>query len=278
MQFALGPEAQAAGYRLESYETVASTNAEALSRLRDGDEGHLWVVSAHQSAGRGRRGNRWENPVGNLAASLGLVVGYPASTAARLGFVAGLALDRALRLAVPSLGDSGATSRGSTRSGPAEQRLRLKWPNDLLLDGGKLAGILLEAEPLADGRLAVIVGIGVNVIAAPDGLPYRASSVASLKTDVDAAEIFLALSDSWVAIDRLWCEGEGFHRIRECWLERAAGTGEEVTVKLGGNDRIHGVFESIDDAGCLILRLRDGSTRSISAGAVHFSATMAASV
>lgn len=272
MDFLLGPKAEAAGYRIEARDTVGSTNAEALAQARSGHEDRLWIVSDHQSAGRGRRGSQWGTQRGNLAASLYCCVDCPTGVAATLGFVAGLAIDEAVRRIFPCLAapQSGAGEAGSTR-------LRLKWPNDLLLDGGKLAGILLEAEPTAGDRLAVVVGIGVNVVGTPDDLPYRATSLASLGGTVSAAEVFHVLSDAWVDFHRAWNDGVGFDRIREVWLDRAGGVGEETLVRLGDRT-LHGVFESIDHAGRLVIRLADGTRHSVSAGDVHFGAAVAAGV
>lgn len=275
MVFTLGPKAEAAGYRIEAHQTVDSTNAVALSRARDGDRGRLWVVSAHQSAGRGRRGNHWGTPQGNLAASLLCPVNASPTIAATLGFVAGLALDEALRRVVPDLAVTIALDGVEPGSAGGGHRLRLKWPNDVLLDGGKLAGILLEAEPVACSGLAVVVGIGVNVVSAPANLPYPATALAAVAPGVSASGVFDALSDAWAGLERLWAGGDGFGRIRELWLARAAGLGEEVAVRLG-DDVFGGVFDSIDEEGRLVIRARDGTARSISAGEIHFGAVAAA--
>ena len=96
MAFTLAPEALAAGYGIVVFETIGSTNEEAAARGRSGDTGPVWIVSPHQSGGRGRRGGNWQTPSGNLAASLLLSTDAPPATAATLGFVAGLALVRAL--------------------------------------------------------------------------------------------------------------------------------------------------------------------------------------
>jgi len=275
MVFTLGPKAAAAGYRVDAYQTVDSTNAVALARAREGDLGRLWVVSAHQSAGRGRRGNHWGTSQGNLAASVLCLVDSSPGTAATLGFVAGLALDEALRRVVPDLAVTIAldgVEPGFARGG---YRLRLKWPNDVLLDGGKLAGILLEAEPAAGGGLAVVVGIGVNVVSAPVNLPYPAAALAAVTPGISASDVFIALSDAWAGLERLWDGGNGFGLIRELWLARAAGLGEEVAVRIG-DDVFGGVFDSIDEEGRLVVRTRDGTARSISAGEIHFGAVAAA--
>jgi BirA family transcriptional regulator, biotin operon repressor / biotin---[acetyl-CoA-carboxylase] ligase len=275
MDFALGPKARAAGYRLEAFETIGSTNAEAMSRARAGDAGALWIVSGHQSAGRGRRGRNWGTPSGNLAASLLLVVDYAPSVAATLGFVAGLALDDALRRVVPELAFAVSIDGMDGRARARGHRLRLKWPNDVLLDGGKLAGILLEAEPTATGRLAVVVGIGVNVVDAPRDLPYRATALAELGMPVNAGDLFRALSDAWAGAERVWDEGRGFPNIRALWLERAVGIGEEVSVRVG-DEVLRGAFDTIDEEGRLVIRDADDAYRTISAGEVHLGAVVAA--
>jgi BirA family transcriptional regulator, biotin operon repressor / biotin---[acetyl-CoA-carboxylase] ligase len=270
MQFRLGPEARAAGYRIEEHDTIPSTNATALVRARSGDPGRLWIVSGHQSAGRGRRGNRWETPSGNLAATLLYVVDTSHSSAATLGFVAGLALQAAIGRVAPMLSIKiglDAVEPASTSGG----RLRLKWPNDVLLDGGKVAGILLEAQPLPSRRLAVAIGIGVNVISAPDGMPYPTSALATHAFGVNAGEVFCALSDAWTELESLWANGNGFSRIRDLWLTQAVGLGQEVAVRVGGSV-YSGTFHTIDEEGHLVVRGGDGEVRLISAGEVHFGA------
>jgi BirA family biotin operon repressor/biotin-[acetyl-CoA-carboxylase] ligase len=273
MDFALGAKAQAAGYRLKVFNTIGSTNAEALALARGGDPGRLWIVSPHQSAGRGRRGSEWSTPTGNLAASLLLIVDAGPSVAATLGFAAGLALDEALRRIAPELSVAIALDGIDGNRGRGD-RLRLKWPNDVLLDGGKLAGILLEAEPVGEGRLAVVIGIGVNVVSAPTNLPYPATALAALGIRADASGVFYALSDAWAGIERLWDEGRGFPKVRELWLGRAAGVGEEVVVKVGG-EVLRGAFDTIDGEGRLVIREPQGQVRVVSAGEVHFGAMAA---
>jgi BirA family biotin operon repressor/biotin-[acetyl-CoA-carboxylase] ligase len=269
MDFLLGPAAREAGYRLESFAEIGSTNAEALARARAGDPGRLWLVTARQTAGRGRRGNAWQTDTGNLAASLLVVTPVDPARAATLAFVAGLALDEALRSIAPGLAHRVALD-GLEGAGSGD-RLRLKWPNDVLLDGGKLAGILLEAESLPDGRFGVVAGFGVNVVAAPAGLPYPAVALRDIGFAVDATDVFRALSDAWTSIERVWNGGRGFPAIRRLWLDRAAGLGEEVAARTG-TEVVRGTFETIDDEGRLIVRLANGSSRAVTAGEVHFGA------
>ena len=269
MTLALGQKAEAAGYRLIAHETVESTNQDALQRAAAGDPGHLWVASTHQTAGRGRRGRHWETPVGNLAASLLLLVDQGPAVGATLGFVAGLALDEGLRRVAPSLDVAMALDAVERAGEGGRDRLRLKWPNDILLDGAKLAGILLEAHATSDGRLVVVVGIGVNVVSAPRSTPYPATSLAELGVAVDAPGLFEALSDAWVGLEHIWSEGHGFPKVRDLWLDRATGLGQPAAVRVG-DEVFSGVFETIDDEGRLIIRMADGDRRTITAGEVHF--------
>lgn len=269
-EFRLGRAAAESAYRLKFFETTGSTNAEGLAAARAGDPGRCWFVTAQQTAGRGRRGRPWAMPVGNLAASLLVIVSNQPATAATLGFVAGLALDEALRSVAPGLAFRIGLD-GVEGHGPAgrRDRLRLKWPNDVLLDGAKLAGILLEAEPLPGDRLAVVIGIGVNVVAAPEGLPYPATALAELGVGIDAFRLFEALSDAWASVARVWNEGRGFKSVRKLWLDRAAGLGETVAVRVG-EQVFSGVFETIDEEGRLVIRSPEGLIRTIAAGEVHF--------
>jgi BirA family transcriptional regulator, biotin operon repressor / biotin---[acetyl-CoA-carboxylase] ligase len=256
MAFRLAPGAAAAGYRLRAHDTIRSTNAEAMAVGRAGERGPLWVVSDHQIAGRGRRGNGWLTPRGNLAASLLLTLACEPARAATLGFVAGLALRDVLQALCP---------------GPA---FTLKWPNDLLADGAKLAGILLETEATAQDQRIIVVGIGVNVATAPRALPYPATSLADLGFALTAAEVFEALSASWVEFESIWDKGRGMRRIRELWLDAAIGLGEPIAVHFGA-ETVRGTFETIDESGQLVLRTPNG-TRAIAAGEVHFGAAATA--
>lgn len=250
MAFAVGPRATQAGYRVRSYDRLDSTNSEAMRLARDGERGPLWIVAEEQTAGRGRQGREWQSFLGNLAASLLLTGDLRLSSAATLGSVAGLAVHEACSIHAPRLS------------------LSLKWPNDLLADGKKLAGLLLESQNLGD-QLALVVGIGINVVAAPEGMGYPAVSLASLGHGVQAKDLFASLTDTFVKYDSLWDRGGGFADIRRLWLERAHGVGKSVSVHMG--DRIeHGIFETLDEQGCFILRKPDGTRCTIAAGDVYF--------
>ena len=265
--FTLGPKARAAGYRLRGFDSVGSTNTEAANAAATGDPGGIWFAAKQQTAGRGRRGRQWESPYGNLAATLLIIPETDPTSAATLGFVAGVALNRALSTILPN----GLVKVGISGNG----RIALKWPNDVMGDGAKLAGILLEASKLPDGRHAVAIGFGVNTLAAPQGLPYPATSLIELGVQRDAETVFEALSDSWVETFGIWNDGRGISEVLRHWRGSAAGIGAPVAVNQHGAV-VRGIFETIDDAGRLIVRGEDNSRIAITAGDVHFGATASA--
>src|ERR1700737_4248462 len=267
MTFTLGQRAISAGYRLAAFDHIGSTNAEALVRARDGERGPMWFVTSEQTAGRGRRHRPWIAPRGNLASSILEVIEVSPAVAATLGFAAGLALEAALRR---------ISIEASLRSaGSNDMKFSLKWPNDVLAGGRKLAGILLEGETVADGRLAVVGGIGTYVVAAPEGTPTPATSLAALGVQIGAEELFAELSDAWAEFRGIWDNGYGFEEIRRLWLERAAGLGQAVAVNTGGAT-VEGTFDTIDELGCMIIRTSEGRLMPISAGDVYFGSAASA--
>ena len=227
----------------------------------------MWFVTSEQTAGRGRRNRPWIAPRGNLASSILEVIDASPAVAATLGFAAGLAIEAALQK---------VSIEASLRAaGSEDMKFSLKWPNDVLASGKKLVGIGLEAEAVAGDRLAVVVGIGTNVVAAPEGTPTPATSLAALGVHIGAEELFAVLSDTWAEFRGIWDQGRGFGEIRRLWLERAAGLGQKVAVHSGGA-AVEGTFDTIDEAGCLIVRTAGGKRVSISAGDVYFGSAASA--
>jgi BirA family transcriptional regulator, biotin operon repressor / biotin---[acetyl-CoA-carboxylase] ligase len=267
MTFSLGPRAVSASYRLAAFDHIGSTNAEAMSAARGGECGPLWFVTSEQTAGRGRRNRPWVAPRGNLASSILEVMDVSPSSAATLGFAAGLALESALKK---------ISLEASLRAAGSEHmKYWLKWPNDVLAGQHKLAGILLEAEAVAGGRLAVVVGIGTNVVAAPEGTPTPATSLAALGVQADAEGLFAALSDAWAEFRGIWDNGRGFGEIRRLWLDLAAGLGQPVAIQAGATT-VEGTFDTIDEMGCLMIRRSDGLRVPVSAGDVYFGSAASA--
>jgi BirA family biotin operon repressor/biotin-[acetyl-CoA-carboxylase] ligase len=252
---ALGPAASRAGYRLEVFTALGSTNDEAMSRVAAGDPGRLWIVAATQSRGRGRMGRVWTSPPGNLYASLLLIDPAPPSRVAQLGFVAGVALIDALR--------------AMTADDP---RIRLKWPNDALCDGAKISGLLLEGASLRNGQFACVVGIGVNCQNSPGDAPYPTASLRGIgAASADRAALFAALSDHFAHWLEIWARGDNFAAIRAAWLERAGGIGETARVTRNGQT-LEGLFQGIDAQGRMLLERTGGTIETIEAGDVAFGA------
>jgi BirA family biotin operon repressor/biotin-[acetyl-CoA-carboxylase] ligase len=219
------------------------------------------LLAEEQTAGRGRRQRTWVAPRGNLASSILEVIDVTPAVAATLGFAAGLALEAALRT---------VSLEARMRSPESEDMtFGLKWPNDVLAGRKKLAGILLEAEAVAQGRLAVVVGIGTNVVAAPEGTPYPAASLRSLGIDIGAEDLFRALAEAWTEFRGIWDNGRGFGDIRRLWLDHAVGLGQPVSIQSGPS-AIAGIFETIDETGCMIVVTSDGKRMPVSAGDVYF--------
>src|SRR5258705_2108024 len=188
MTFSLGPRAASAGYRLAAFDSIGSTNAEAIARARGGEPGPMWFVTSEQTAGRGRRHRPWIVPRGNLASSILEVIDVSPAVAATLGFAAGLALEVALQKV--------SVEASLRAAGSDHMKFSLKWPNDVLAGRQKLAGILLEAEAVAGDRLAVVVGIGTNGIAPSEAPPTPATFPAALGVNIWAGGFVSVLSDS----------------------------------------------------------------------------------
>ncbi len=240
------------GYRRLSFDSVPSTNATALEAARAGEPGGLWVTAGEQTKGRGRRGRDWTTGRGNLAASLLLVDPAAASVAPTLSFVAGVALHQAVvDMAGPMIAE----------------RLALKWPNDLLLDSFKVAGILIEGEQLVRGGFAVVMGIGVNCVTHPEISNHPASDFGARGVPLGSEALFAALAVRAAHELDAWDGGSGFAATRQAWLARASGIGAPIRVDLGGR-AVEGRFETIDEAGRLVVDGVDGRREAVSAGDV----------
>src|SRR5262245_38120853 len=231
----LDPGAAAVGVRLIAHDVLDSTNAEALRLVRQGERGPLWITAARQTAGRGRRGRTWISEPGNLYATLLLTGPGPTEDWPQLSFVAALAVHDAIVGLVAGIAP----------------RLAIKWPNDILLAGGKVAGVLIEGE--ASG--AVAVGIGVNCASHPVDTTQPAADLSGF--GVSPQTLLAALMVGMRNRLMQWDAGAGFSRIRAEWLDRAAGLGQEIRVRLADRE-LAGRFETIDRAGGLVLRSPGG--------------------
>jgi BirA family biotin operon repressor/biotin-[acetyl-CoA-carboxylase] ligase len=237
-------------YRLVGYGSIGSTNDEAKRLALEGAGERTLVWALEQTAGRGRRGHAWASPHGNLYLSLILRPAYSVGRAAQLGFVAALAVGDTL----------GASSSGL-------HGLSYKWPNDVLVNGRKIAGILLESE-LREGETPefVILGVGINLASSPHGTELPATSIAEQGlgplSPADALEKFAQNFHAW---ERRWSE-DGFGPVRTAWRTRATSLGQPIRVQLE-TATLYGRFLDIDQRGALLLESA-GELRRISAGEI----------
>ncbi|ATC34469.1 biotin--[acetyl-CoA-carboxylase] ligase [Caulobacter vibrioides] len=230
---------------------IDSTNAEARRRAEAGEGGPLWLVGLRQTAGRGRRGRAWETGEGNLAATLLFRTDKPPGEAAQVSFVAALAVADLLAHYVPS------------------ELISLKWPNDPLLAGLKVSGVLVESGASPLGGLWLAVGIGVNLKRKPIDAERPATSIAThLETPPSPQAAAEILAEAFERRLRTW-EILGFPAIADAWTAQAHGLGAPCVARLG-HETVEGVAEALDADGALRLRLADGSVRRITAGDVFF--------
>ena len=271
------------------YAELASTNDEAMRLAIAGEAHNTWIVADKQTAGRGRRGRTWvSDTVGNLycSAIMRLQAGDP--PAQQLSFVAALAVVDVLAPlifnVIPAkagihsecgsvLTADGAHLRSSVLMDPGLRRddgeggtaattLKLKWPNDVLANGQKLAGLLLEAGPEF-----IIIGIGINLVAHPVDVERPATSMNALTgASPDPKDILYSLIDHFSKRFRYW-QHHGFAQTRTDWLKHATGLGERIEVRLG-NETLNGTFTDLATDGALLLKLDSGVVRPIHAGEV----------
>lgn len=233
------------GYWLIQHQEIDSTNSEARRLAEAGECGPVWIATERQTAGRGRRGRTWDSGSGNLAATL-LV--RPSADFGQLSFAAALAVFDVVAHFAPAA------------------RITVKWPNDVLIEGRKLAGILLESGQDATGAWLAI-GIGINLVSYPEGTEFPATSLAASVTAPSSREALTVLAACFAHWYDRWMN-LGFETLRAAWLARAGGLGGPIRARLPHETR-HGVFEGIDATGALLLN-EQGTIRAITAGEVFF--------
>ena len=243
-------------FRHIALDDVGSTNTECFERARTGDPGRLWITARRQLGGRGRRGRSWVSEPGNLYSSLLLIDAAPQTALASLPLVVALALHRAISAEMPFAGD----------------RIRIKWPNDILVDGRKVSGILIEAEGLPDGRNAVVIGCGVNIAHKPDNPLYPATSLSEAGASTSPDALFARLLVELAHALDVWQGGEGLDQIVSSWKALVHGIGLAITVNLPDRS-LSGIFAGIERDGLLALRLDTGETLRIASGDVFFPRT-----
>ena len=224
---------------------TGSTNDAVAERAASGEAEGLWLRAERQTAGRGRRGREWSSPAGNLHVSSFVRLRDEDPPSQTLALVAAIALYDATKRYVPAT------------------RLTVKWPNDLLLNGVKLAGILLERS----GEV-VVLGFGVNLASHPPDLDRPATSLAAVDVDLPSPDGFAAgLAEAFAAWLARWREA-GLAAICEAWLARAHPVGMALVARLSDGDEVVGAFDGLAEDGALRLRLVDGTLRTIHAADV----------
>jgi BirA family biotin operon repressor/biotin-[acetyl-CoA-carboxylase] ligase len=239
------------------FDTLDSTNAEARRRAEAGERGPVWLLARDQTAGRGRRGRAWDAGKGNLTATLLLTLDKSPLESAQLAFVAALAVGAMADAYIPA------------------DLVGFKWPNDILIEGRKASGMLIDSGVAPGGGLWLAVGIGVNLADFPTDVERPATALAQhLRPDIAAVptqdEALAHLSQAFAVALALWL-AEGFAPIRQAWLARAVGIGGPCTARLA-HETVAGVAEGLDADGALLLRLTHGEVRRITAGDVFFGA------
>lgn len=241
-------KALVSGARIEVFGSLDSTSLEAKRRALAGEAGPLWLVALNQTAGYGRRGSEWRQHEGDVAATFLFAPEAPVERLPELSFVAALAASDAIRRHAP------------------KAQLELKWPNDILAGDGKIAGLLLELVGPTTAPL-VALGVGVNIVSAPDGVGYPTARLIDLAAPPPPhPREFVETLDQTFSVWRAEWSRKGFGEIRAEWLRRASRLGESVKVRLP-NETVEGVFTDLDLTGALILDC-NGVRRTIAAGAV----------
>ncbi|MEN0652295.1 biotin--[acetyl-CoA-carboxylase] ligase [Hyphobacterium sp. WM6] len=238
------------GVRTEWLAETDSTNEEARRRALAGERGPLWIAARRQSAGRGRRGRQWADLTGNLYTTGLFVLDAKPGEAAQLSFAAALAAAEACEAVID------------------RERVRLKWPNDVLIGGKKVCGVLLESGSAPGGGLWLAVGIGLNLASHPRDVERPATDIAEEGGVLSQDAALERISSSFSAWLERW-RTHGFGPLRDAWLARAWGIGEPCIARLQ-DETLEGVFADLMPDGALRLDMANGQRRLISAGDVFF--------
>lgn len=242
-----------ADWQIHSFETLTSTQDIARQYLTEGKLLPFAVQADMQTASRGRSGNKWVSVKGNLLTSLVIPLqNVRARDAGQYSFLTSVAL-------IQTLKDLGV-----------EETIQNKWPNDVLVNGQKIAGILLESDIGANGTLqALIIGIGVNLVSAPEGAAHIGSYIQNVPQPTEVLHQFIDHLQAQLDI----IAREGFAPIRKTWLSLAYGLGSEIRVRLP-HETFYGIFNGLDENGALIVQVKDGDApRIIHSGEVFFAPT-----
>ena len=243
-------------FSLTAYDEVDSTSIQAKRLAEEGASSGQLVIAKSQNSGVGRRGRAWTSPIGNMYASLMIRPECSSAEAAKLSFLVAVALYHSIRDQLPE-----------------NVPVSLKWPNDVLVDGKKIAGILLESKSSPSGTVDwLVIGTGVNISDYPkttEGFP--ATALGLYGVDLQPSDVISSYCQNFLHYYQMWVKN-GFAPIRDEWLRYAGGVGNDVVARLP-NSELRGIFTGLDEDGALILTQPDGVKKYISAGEVFFPAT-----
>jgi BirA family biotin operon repressor/biotin-[acetyl-CoA-carboxylase] ligase len=238
------------GHRLVHFSEIDSTNAEAMRHAAQGEEGPVWYWADRQMQGRGRLGRFWDSEVGNLYATLLVAEKMNPSRAGSLSIAVALAVFNTFQALLPKTA-----------------HVELKWPNDVLIEGKKAAGILVESICAAD-LMFFAIGCGLNLRHAPSGTRYGATSLADHGVMVSPQVALARLAEEMDRVWILWDGGAGFDALKPLWLRHAKGAGQSIGIVAGGQT-VQGYFEGLGQDGSLLLRNQAG-LHEFHAGEVSF--------
>jgi BirA family biotin operon repressor/biotin-[acetyl-CoA-carboxylase] ligase len=238
------------GFDHQAFLSIDSTNKEAIRRLHQGDASGLWITASEQTLGRGRSGRDWESKPGNLFCSLIQKTDGDIRKSSQLSFVAALAVHNTITEFIDP------------------DRVKCKWPNDILVVGRKISGILLESYVSDNGTNYMIIGIGVNVAHHPEKTLYETTHI-NAETDqvLSHIDVFFVLTHKMSGWIEAW-QSKGFEYIRKNWLSVATGLGSKISVRLP-NEQFEGRFIDLDSSGALKLET-DNEIKLIHSGDVFF--------
>ncbi|WP_420547144.1 biotin--[acetyl-CoA-carboxylase] ligase [Curvivirga sp.] len=242
-----------AGFDLRALPVVGSTNdvaREEAMKYPPVSMGNIVFWAEAQSGGRGRSGRSWASPAGNLYASILIQDVGELAKAAQLSFVTAISMRAAI-----------------ARFAEKKQRVECKWPNDILVDGAKICGILLECGVNKTGQNWVVIGSGANVSHHPSETPYAAAHINQFNKDIEPYMLLNAYLEEFAQFFQIW-KLNGFKEIREIWLQNCYGFGRNIVARLANNLEEHGRFLDMDEDGALILEREDRSRAAITAGDV----------
>lgn len=230
--------------RVIEFDAIDSTNAEAQRRAVQGERGPLWLRADQQIVGRGRSGRAWSSPSGNLSASFLFAPACQPDKLHQLSLLAGVAAHDTI---VAALSATSATAP-----------VVLKWPNDVMIDGAKVGGILVESSTIAGDTVAVI-GCGVNIAVAPDVSDRAVTALAAHGMRETPAQFLARLDVNMLDWLHRWSAGAGFAAVRTAWLQRSYPLGEHISVNANAG-LVQGSFAGLDEDGALLVQ---DSTRSV---------------